>query len=237
MKHPWFIAPVLAMAWGCGGPEATPPATVPAGPFALSASDESTLIPMASGNQWVYSVEETVQREGVPDETTKNEMIWRMVNAREGKEGTLVTCEMVLGGKVVDRQVWTKSSKGFFQLTGLMDTASFSSPQPIVVFPVKQGQKADWLGLGPTPNGSVGRIKFSTEVMGPEDVDTETDRLHAIAFHSTTEFTVKGTTGHCETVSWFKPGLGLVRYRSAVAFGKTASSIVLRLKSSTVKQP
>lgn len=236
MKPFWIAVPILALVVGCGPSEPAAAPTAPP-PAPLSAKDQEALIPFAAGNQWVYSADESVMTANAPPRSAGGEMTWRIAKVEKVPDGEVATCEMVREGKVVDRQKWMRTAGGFFQIDGQSGSGKFSSPQPIVPFPVEKGKKSTWTGTGPTPMGGNGPIKESIEILGEEGVDTAQDRVNAIDVRTRTDFTVKGTQGHCETVSWMKPGVGIVRYHTEVAFGDSVRSLTLRLKSSVVKQP
>ncbi len=232
MNSKWLLPCAALCLTGCDDSVGPKVDVVPAAPPPppIEAGVEAKLFPMKKGNQWVYASEI-----GSSSGIQSGEMTWRISAVREKDGASEADLEMVQAGKVIDRQTWRKNSKGIFQVSAGSQRTSFSPPQPIVTFPLKTGTKISYAGKGITPLGGTGTLTSKGQVLGPQEVDTDSGRVTAIAIQSATTFQAGKNEGLAETTSWYQAGVGLVRYRMDIRVGAAHGSTVLRLKSTNVK--
>jgi len=193
-------------------------------------------MPLAVGNQWVYTYEQSGVAKNGRATSQRTEMIWKVVKAQPANGGVRATIEVSDGQGIMDRQEWESNPKGIFQVSSSLKRVPYSPPQPVIKFPVKEGSKHEWKGSGTLPINVFGTQNARSTVVGPQEVDTESGRVSAIAIETKSTFNASGKPGSTHSYAWFKPGVGLVRFTSRLAFGTTIASTSLKLKSSTIKQ-
>ncbi|MBS1717518.1 MAG: hypothetical protein JSS72_07280 [Armatimonadetes bacterium] len=226
-----------------GGSAASTEAKV--APVDLASLTAETLMPFQEGNQWVYEVETTIQA-GNNRRTNQANLTYKIVKVEKDGDGTLATFEIYNGDKLADKQVWREDAKGIYQVAMGQDLKKYTSPQPMILFPVKEGDTFSWKGTGLVPTGKTGPIEAQNHVLGSQEVDTRMGRLAGVAIESTSNFSfmaspgkgkpeqlVKGKT---DGTVWLAPKLGLIRSAQRIMAGQVGFAQTLRLKSFTGKQ-
>lgn len=242
-----LLGAVLA-GCGCGSgsggaSSASTKTSAPIVPATVAPGAEASLMPLSEGSSWVYSYDQSVAPANQPDQAVERrfEVTWHIAKLEKVADGTRATIEISDSERTVDRQSWLLNSKGLFQLTGSTDQIAYTPPQPILSFPLKNGEKTKWAGTGALAVGGSGASTATSQVLGAQEVDTDRERVSAIAVQTDTTFKGAKGNGISSAVSWFKPGAGLVRYHSETLYqdpghGAIRITTTLRLKSSTVKQ-
>jgi hypothetical protein len=242
LRNILFASAALAVVAGCGpgdaGAEYQPvpakkiePATIPAG-------QEARLFPVKEGNQWSYKVERLVvvpgRQANVPEEFTM-----RVARVDSNENATQATMELVRNDVVLNRHVWRITKDGVYQVSVGMDNNIVTNQphQPAIVFPPEKGKTFTWEGKGQTPLGFHNGV-YQSEIIGPEEVDTEMGRVSAIKVETFGVIKTPQGEGKLNSSYWFAPDIGLVRWREeVVAPNEQAGQVVMmRLVNHTVRQ-
>ncbi|RYG45610.1 hypothetical protein EON79_12220 [bacterium] len=136
-------------------------------------------------------------------------------------------------GKKQDEQMWSVTPKGIFQNSLGPTRRPFNPPQPVVIFPLKEGEPFKWSGTSQAVNGKRASSQLEGSVIGMQTVDTAMGNADAVMIESVSTFDVpnpRGPAGKGQTVtdSWFRPGVGIVRYRQVSQAAAGALSYTLR---------
>jgi len=226
--------PIIAIAlFGCkggGGSAYVPKPVEKITPASVKPGEEASLFPLAVGNEWTFVVE-AAGADLRTRRTMSGEVKLRVVDVQQEGDGKRATIEMLTNDKVNERQVWVVNSKGIFQIgKGAKEIQMYSTPQPVVIFPVEVGKTFSWKGL----EGKVQR-DYVSKVIGPQEVDTEEKRLSGIAIESKGNNKAGTTTEKTEGTIWLAPGIGIVRYIEMTVGKDAIVRNVLKLKSHTLK--
>lgn len=239
-----FLAPLCLLAVGCSGGaesassvsgEGKPPSEVPKA--SIAPGQEATLFPLTLGSQWTYSGEQGTMIPGRAPINGTGELTRKVKKVEKTPNGEVSTVEVYAGSKLTNRLRFRTDSTGIYLLSITLKDTAFSTPQPLLVFPLVKDKVNHWQGKGILPIGLPGDMQTDMKFTGVQEVDTDSGRVSAYTIESTTTFKVKGTDGVCYSVEWFKPGVGIVRDRQEIRVGNGAlgSTATLRLKSSIVK--
>jgi len=220
---------LLALA-GCGSKSGYVPKPAAAIPEAtVVAGKESDLWPMAQGNQWIYEAEtaaQTTQGSG----SQKADITFKVSKSSTSNGVTNAVIDIVNDGQIVDQTGWRIDSTGIYQTASNKLKGVYSPPQTLVKFPIKAGEEFTHKGTGPVPMGGIGQQTTVGKCLGPQNIDTASGRLSAIAIESTTTFTKDGKTAETRTMIWLAPGKGLVRYRQETRAGQNVATQLFKLK-------
>lgn len=227
---------VVVVGCGSGGGGTYQPKQVKAPEKAtVVAGQEAKLFPLSKGNSWTY-VGEAVQRAGNQTRTAPFEFTLRVANVETDANGNQnADIEVVVEGRVNERQQWRVNSRGIYQLSAGNDRIPFTPPQPAILFPIDMNRTFEWQGRGMSPAGQVSNFSSSSRVLAPQEVDTDAGRFSAIPVESRGRITQGDQTGQYATTAFWVPNVGLVRFRQEVVIGNTAQIQVLRLKQSVVQ--
>lgn len=204
-------------------------------PAKLAPGQEASIFPWKVGNQWTYTLDGFQQSAQGQASQPTIEVTYRVVSVDPVPGGEKATLEVTRDGAVMDRQVWTRNDKGLFQVSVGQTATPFDPMQPALLFPLDTGKTFKWTGKGVVPNGTVGTSKSESKVTGPQEVDTEMGRLSAIAVETQSEWTSGNLKGLTNSVSWWKPGTGIVRFKQTAIANQIAVTQLLKLKSATLK--
>ncbi len=234
MKLPISVLAIALVAVGCKGGSGesayvpTPPPKIE--PAAVSSGQEASLFPMTVGNSWTYTASTSVRakagtRQGARDVT------FRVSKVDDTPNGKRATIDLVVEGKVTEKQIWLLNSKGIYQASvGGANPRTFSTPIPSVMFPVEKGKKFSWKGSAGNAN-----MTYESEIIGSEEIDTELKRLSAIAVDSKGTTLIGKNTEKVDRTVWFAPGVGIVRIRETTVGKDAAMDLLISLKSYSVK--
>lgn len=222
---------------GCGSsePAAKGPAAGPKiQPATVAPGQEASLFPLAEGNQWVYQVDSTLQA-AQGQKSASQEATFRIAKVQDSGGAKVATMEVYTNGKKTESSEWSVNSGGIYQNTAGTPPVKFSPPQLVVKFPVVAGESFQWSGTGKLNSGSTGASTVRSKVLGPQEVDTPMGRLSAFAISSESKWTDKKLEYSMNGTIWWAPNIGIVRYVQAVGNKNGISTIVLRLKSRSLK--
>lgn len=225
----WMFICVSALA-GCGGKSGTYQAKAkieePKLPEQLT--PQNTL-PVAIGNQWVYSAEQTITANGRRS-SQKAEIVWKMTEIRDTPSGKRIVLEVKSSGKVVDRQVWQVDGKGLYQVSiGAGKPRAFTPPLPVIEFPATEGKKFSWKGTTTGADNKIANISAEATVQPVRLADTARDPVSAVPVESVMTYAKDGSTA--TTTAFFAPKVGLVRLVTSQRTPKGDSDSKLVLKS------
>lgn len=211
---------------------ATKPATVEPG-------HEAELIPLKTGNSWTYGLQTRVRINGQDQTTTPFDVVFKIINTEKTADGmkvywTMSRLDKPTGTmKVTDKQIWLQNAKGIYQLgVGYPDFKYFSSPQPIIEYPIKSGHSFKWEGEGILNDGSIGKTTITSTILDNQDVDLESGRVNTIPVESMQNFETAKRSGSGISTVFIQPKVGIVRFKQqeSVAQGLNAAVQILRLK-------
>jgi hypothetical protein len=222
---------------GCGksGTSVEPKASKPLEPAKVQPGEERQLFPLVAGNQWVYEsnlmaqggnrVQEqnaivTIKVKSVTDDAGKTKAIVEATNDQDDAK---------------DQQVWIADKTGIYQSSVGRDPVFFEPLQPVVTFPVQQGDKFTWKGKGYRPLGGPGNYTAESVVLASEEVDTGLGKMSAIPIESVSKYRWQNRDVEVRNTSWWVPKIGLVRYVVVVSFPGGGYRRTLRLKSHSLK--
>lgn len=220
-----FLIP-LALALGCGKDDKYQPKKTQEVPVAkFAAGEEAKLVPLAVGNQWVY----TMIRGG-----SKSELTLKVESIQQTPDGKEVTIDVTSNDPNLtvgaQKMVWRVTETGIYQVTTGTDTV-YDPPQLLLPFP--PGGKADFEheGTGGRPLGGPGEYKSSTKVLGAQPIDTDNGRMSGFAIHSITSWESEEGPAVASTMTWWSPGIGFVRQIQEVRTSERTIKVLLKLKS------
>lgn len=206
------------------------------GKFELNAETAPKLFPHTEGSTWTYALEVQTQAAGGAPARSETEIVYKVDAAKKSGETTSFLLGIYQDGKKKDEQMWSVNSKGIFQDSLGPTRRPFTPPQPVVVFPLKEGEPFKWSGTSQAANGRRTSSQLEGTIVGTQTVDTAMGDADAVMIESVSTFDVpnrNGQTAKGQTVtdSWFRPGVGIVRYRQVSQAAAGALSYTLRLKS------
>lgn len=233
MKWTYLFPALTALALaGCKGGDGdytpTPPPKVEAA--TVKPGSEETLLPLAEGNQWTYTIE-TLARNKQRQQAEKQEMTMKVTKVEVTPEGKKAVIEIWSGDTVQDRHIWLVGPKGIFQLaTGVKKVETFDPPQPIVLFPLDQNKTFKW-------KGGSGKVKreLTGKVLPAQEVDTDEKRLSAIPIETDGTNTDGKIVQKAKNKIWLSPGIGIVLFRESTLSSTLATEQLIKLKSHTLK--
>jgi hypothetical protein len=222
---------------GCGksGTSVEPKASKPLEPAKVAPGQERQLFPLVVGNQWVYEshlvaqggnrMQEqdaivTIKVQSVTDDAGKTKAIVEATNDQDDSK---------------DRQVWIVDNTGIYQSSVGRKPIFFEPLQPVVKFPVQQGDKFTWKGKGYRPLGSPGSYTAESVVLASEEVDTGLGKMSAIPVESVANYRWQNRDVQVRSTAWWVPKIGFVRYVVTVSFPEGGYRRTLRLKSHSLK--
>lgn len=227
----YVLAGIALVGCGSGGGGYKPEVTKPVEKVSLEAGQEQSLFPMAKGNQWTFSIDQTTSTDG-QTQKSEGEVTFRIADVIPTGDGTKGILEIVIDGKVADKQTWMVNSKGIYQVAmGNATSVPFVPIQPAVVFPLEEKKEFLWKGTGITPVGKAGTSTIKSRILGMQEVDLEKDRVMAYAVESAIDGKIGAAPFACVTTTWWQPKVGFVRLRQTLAMGKATQIQTLRLKS------
>lgn len=202
----------------------------------LAPGEEKQLFPIKVGNKWTYAYQARNVTGGKDQTTPQNEVTFTIVRTEDVPEGKKVFWEVTSGGRLNDKQIWLVCDKGYFQLgVGFPNFRYFSTPQPIIVFPIKEDSSFRWEGSGILSNGQVGKMEIVSKILSNQEVDTDMGRMSAIPVESTQTFTSVARSGTGVSTVYIAPKIGIIRFKQQEVTASNAAVQVLKLKSTNVK--
>ena len=231
-----LVSGLLASGCGSGQGKYQPQPQKPLPPAAVKPGDEASLFPLKTGNQWTYTVESQT-RIGNQTGTGRTEMVFKVLEVTPGANGTVAKIEVKTTTRNAksDSQIWEVNKSGIYQRSVGIPPVPFTPMQPVVMFPVEAGKKFSWKGTGLTAGGKLGASIIECRILPQQEVDGEGARYTAIGVESRGTFTIGKTKGVMGALSYWTPGVGLVRYRHEVGYENRVEVLTLKLKAKTVR--
>ncbi len=224
MKPP---VPLLFLALaGCGAaPQAyVPTPAVKVEPVKTEVTSGESLMPMRLGSRWTYEMRTEFFQNGRAAGSKTAVAVNRVVEAN-GNDYTLF---LESDGKKLDATDWRVTPEGLYQLTTGTTRVPTVPPQPLALLPMKEGHRFSWAGKAAMPDGSVSKGTAQSEVLAEQTVDTGMGPMSAIPVTTLIRF----ANGRSESTTWFRPDVGIVRYRQTTS-GNNGQSVVLTLSLTT----
>lgn len=231
--------------FGCGRGESgyTPQPAAAVEEASVAPGSEAKLFPLTVGNRWTF--EQTVAAQAATGQAAAEdrEVTFQVKSVTPVDGGTAAEVEIIdENGVIVDVTNWRVTSEGIYQTAaGTGDNrGSFDPPQPIVRFPIEQGNSFEYSGRGPRPAGGAGNFTSRGTVLGPQPVDTAMGPISAIAVEIRSTFMVPDDNGQMvevqsESTTWWAPDVGLVRITQVIVGPGGRQLSLFRLKDYTLQ--
>jgi len=240
-----LAAAVTVVGCGSSSKEYTPAKVTTATVTPITAGQEATLFPISVGNQWTYS---SVSESVVENRPRRVELTITMEvkSVTPDGNGQKVALEVREGDVVKSTQTWRVDDTGVYQL-GLSagsTSASFTPPQLLLKFPVKEDETWEYSGTGPTALGVATTIKAKSINKGPQLTDTYAGQVSAYRVETTYDLSGTAKTTDGKTVplkgsmisdTYFAPKLGMVRLKQTVAGATGRETVTMQLLQSVIK--
>ena len=193
-------------------------------------------MPHTEGSNWTYQIEIEQQRQGTPPVRSSGEITYKIDAAKKRGDDTHFLLGIYQDGKKKDEQMWSAGPKGIYQVSIGPQRREFDPPQPVIVFPVKTGDLFKWKGTSRAASGRRVSSQMEGAAVGWQTVDTAMGQADAMLIETQSVFDLTATNGQkvqggTVTDSWFRPGVGIVRYRQTTRAANGAIATTLRLKS------
>lgn len=223
---------------GCGSKAdytggASVKSAAPVVPAVVNPGEEASLFPLVVGNQWTFEVEGTSMSTNGGQTPLSGEITLKLTKVDDipgGKQGTM---EVYRNGQLNNRQVWSVTKDGVFQISSTLKLVPSTPPQPIAHFPLKEGEAIKWKGTGPFGGDPAVPMESTLTNKGPRTVDTGMGQMSAIMFESLTTIKTAKINAETQNTVWLKPGTGIVRLLQVEKAAGGQGAATLRLKSFT----
>lgn len=197
--------------------------------------DELAMWPMKEGNQWTYTLTSVAPRDGRQAQTV-SELTLRVEKVTPKADGvTAVLAVLDRDGARTETQVWDVDKQGIYQIRAGAKQVPFEPRQPALLYPPDPGKIFKWKGTGLLPVGSTGASESASKVLDAQEVDIEQGRVSAFPVETAVSFTLNRVKGISISTAYWKPGVGLVRYRQEIAVGNANLGQLMILKAYVVK--
>ena len=233
MSKPAIGLACLAILAGCAGKRGSEYVPVPPSkiePVTVRIGEEATLFPAKVGDEWVYEIENAIQRNNRVAQG-QGFITLKVVKVEPVGDGKRITMDLSSKGRVQDRQVWLLNSKGLYQVSlGLKGERTFNPPLIAIQFPVEAGKKFSWSGKSGKSDMAVNAV-----IVGAAEVDTAEKRMSAIQVDS--KYTIRSgkSIERPERSVWFEPGIGIVRIKETSTRTGGAAGLTLALAKHNFK--
>ena len=221
----------LIILCGCSRPEVPPPAPVVVAPVKITPTNQQTLLPFGEGNTWVYDAEISSSDGDKVVGRDEGEIVFKMSDVKKVGNKTQAFLTATKGDELLGVSTWSVSDDGIEQSAGGMKNVPFSSPEPIVKFPIEKNSILTWSNSGEMPDGMQGAETGVTKVVRAPQIDTAISTVSGIASTAVAKFVSKNNEGVETTTTWFQPGVGMVRIVQTTRIGDRTNATTIRLKS------
>ncbi|MCE9559745.1 MAG: hypothetical protein K8R88_12435 [Armatimonadetes bacterium] len=172
----------------------------------LEAGQESQLLPVKEGNQWVYETTVATQGGNGQQSTNNGILTFEVGKVTPTADGVQFQMNVLNEGERTEQQIWAISKRGIFLISALVkakptDAAAqvvkFEPPQPVVIFPLEPGKTTTWTGKGALPGGgggdnSVGMSTMTQLHTGVQTTDTSLASYQAYVFEQDQKWEIPG---------------------------------------------
>jgi hypothetical protein len=243
MKPKLYLLSLLSLAFflsSCGGGKTSTAGGAKTPVAAEKAESAFDLFPVAPGNDWTYEVNgRSVSRQAGAQFSTYD-LTFKCANVTEN--GNNKDAEIVVTNKegaVIERILFRVTPSEIYLLGYIMEGQKRLHSQPLLLlsWPVKPGHTYTWKAQGPVNNrGQMGDLSATITVKGEVETDTSAERLKAYRVDVSMTQTLGGNTHRVQSIYFFAPKRGLVRYWDSRLFATgEQAEVLMRLKSHTIK--
>lgn len=217
------------VALGCSGPTAYKPKPAPPiEPVDLATITKDNLVPITLGSEWDYAFESQATT-AAGTEPREGRMRFTVTDVKAAADGQRVSFSVTQDDIEVDRQVWLINDKGIYQLSSGIKPIPYNPPQPLVFFPVKDGDKREWKGKGLCPDASPGTMRSTITVRGTQTVDTNVGQRPTVLVETAVSYQSEKSTGVQTVSTYYQPGVGIVRLKQQLAVRGGVITTTLKL--------
>jgi len=225
------VIPFLILLAGCGGPTAYKPTPIPEEPpVDAAALTPTSILKLIPGSKALFTMQTQSNPAGLVTPLT-GDLAFTITDVQTVANGQKISVELKVGDKVSDLQTWLLNDKGLYQLTAGTKNVPFVPMQPLVLFPVKDGQDFRWKGKGLCPDGVVGDMQSTSHVLGSQSVDTAIGKQAGVAIITVTSYQHGKAKGLLQNTNWFKPNVGIIRLKQTLAVPRGSVETTLALKA------
>jgi hypothetical protein len=220
---------------GSGGGTGPTPAAGKAAVAGIKPGEETSLMPMTEGSQWVYDAEQAVAVKGA-EQVSQMQFTLRVTKSAKTAQGVVATLVTLVQGKPAGEQRIVMRPDGMFQLNA-DDATTLPDPQPAIVFPPDTDKTFKWVGPMTIGKGKTIPVSMTGKIMGIQEVDTDNGSFSALAV--TQAFSSKDPKLFYkqELTSWYAPNVGLVRlWKLEQAKDGSSRRTTLKLKTYSLKK-
>lgn len=175
----------------------------------LATIDRASLFPLKEGNSWTYESSAMARSpQGQTQVQPTEDITLRVVSVRtEGEEvravieviritsetNTEITLENT-DGQGRDKTGWMVSKEGIFQTAAGQELIAYVPPLPVLLFNVAEGDRQNFEGRGPRPDGSNGFYVGVYRTLGAQAADTLMGTFQSYVSEAYIYFTPEGST-------------------------------------------
>ncbi len=141
--------------------------------------------------------------------------VTRRIDIAKGTALEVSTSDAAKGAKTV----YQIDDKGVYMLSSGPGQQKLSSPMPLLVAPLKPGQKWSWKGTLPVQDG-LSQGSMEAKVVGWEQLTVLGKEIDCLKIESKSKIGSGKAEIKVSRTSWYAPGIGLVKEHSDYNFGK-----------------
>ena len=190
-----------------------------------------SLLPLAIGNQWEYSVYKTIQTPQITN-TYKSIYLFRVTQLIQNPSGEQqATIDVTSNGKLIERKIWILNKNGIYQASGGEKSIPYTPSMPLVSFPLESRLDFTWKGTGPMELDHLVTSTLTGKYLGIEGFETDMGRFKGTTVELRQEWTQNNYPESTFSQIWWIPGIGLGRLVEVTALPRARTEIIMRLKS------
>ncbi len=235
-----FLLTIALFLSSCGGGRASAPGGAKTPVVAEKAQSAFDLFPVAEGNDWTYEMNErTTPRQAAPIANTYD-LTFKCTKVTESGDSKDVEIAVTnKEGTVLERILFRVTPSEIYHLGYIIGGKQSLHSQPLLLisYPVKTGHTYQWQAKGPVNSrGQIGDLKATVTVKGEVEADATAERIKAYRVDISMTQTLEGRTNRIQSIYYFAPKRGLVRYWESRLFANgDQGEVLMRLKSHTFK--
>jgi len=229
------LLPALTLV-GCnrgGGSSYTPKPVKAPEAISVKPGNEMELFPLKNGATWVYAVAARSTAQNGETRSAEAEITFKATDVVPDQGGVKAKIEISQGAQVTEVQTWRVDPTGIYQLTSGAKQTPFNPPQLAFKFPFEERMRWEWKGDGGIPGGEKGMSTMTGASRGIQECDTAMGRMQAVAIETRWTWGTGQKQGGAVSTTWWKPGVGIVRFRQEIGVQGQTGVQLFRLKSYT----
>ncbi|MBX3096965.1 MAG: hypothetical protein KF812_08890 [Fimbriimonadaceae bacterium] len=175
----------------------------------LATIDRASLFPLKEGNEWTFESSVMARSPQGQTQTQPNEDVTlRVISVRDENGEKRAEIEVIRinaqtnqeitlennDGQGRDRSGWMTNSEGVFQTAAGRQMTNYVPPLPALLFNVAEGDRQNFEGNGPRPDGSIGFYVGVYRTLGAQVADTLMGTFQAYVAEAYLYYTPEGTT-------------------------------------------